>query len=235
MAPHCPAMKLASISSKECVAAPSTWVSIRIHHLGDEGGQPGQPATSGRRVSAIRGAGDGWAGAGAFPVFPDRIARKASSAIGRSMRPPAGPCRAGRSPAPAVAGGQHADGGTRAVEKYSSDSARPGLTPRRSTGALNGKVLPSRSAARAAARPTWPWPAAPTRASWRRRWSRCRLGWRSGPEPEPAPDVIRGQPRRLMRGSRPKAWLMAGMTVGPGPGTTGFFCGTPGPRRRARA
>ena len=36
---------------------------------------------------------------------------------------------------------------------------------------------PSRSAARAAASPTWRWPAAPMRPSCRRRWRRCRPGW----------------------------------------------------------
>src|SRR5439155_14792691 len=39
---------------------------------------------------------------------------------------------------------------------------------------------PSRSAARAAASPTWRWPAGPTRAGLARRWRQCGVGWRSG-------------------------------------------------------
>jgi hypothetical protein len=38
---------------------------------------------------------------------------------------------------------------------------------------------PSRWVARAAANPTWPWPAAPTLQACRRRWPAWRPGWRS--------------------------------------------------------
>ena len=75
----------------------------------------------------------------------------------------------------------------------------------------------SRSAARAAASPTWRWPAAPMRRRCRRRWRRWRPGWPSGSDGDPAQRAMnfpavnsRPTPKPICRPSRPTCRRLAG-------------------------